>query len=91
MGNVTAKSNAPTGRAAHFCTVRTTSVEFAASLGEARTNGATTGLCVFLTLLGHGIVLEDWGCFCCSSEIPRWGFISWDEGALCFQAGDSGG
>lgn len=48
-------------------------MEFAASLGEAWTNGATTGPCVFLTLLGHGIVLEDWGSFCCSSEKLGWG------------------
>lgn len=65
-------------------------MDFAASLGEAGTNGAATGPCVFLTLLGHRIVLEDWGCFCYNSEKLGWQLLPLeDEGALCFQAADS--
>lgn len=47
-------------------------MDFTTSLGEAGANGAATGPCVFLTLLGHRIVLEDWGCFCYNSEKLGW-------------------
>lgn len=40
---------------AHGCTV-----ELVASLGERGTSGTTMDPCVFLTLLGHESVLENW-------------------------------
>lgn len=47
VGNITPESSTATGRDAHLCTVRTSPVEFAASLGEAGTNRETMGSLCF--------------------------------------------